>query len=95
MTLPEELRQAARYTALDHHRDLLERAAAKIEANQKDVARYQWLRAWTRGMRTFGVPEFILPRIEVLEGRDIMRGSVSQHLDAAIDAALSTQGEKT
>lgn len=32
MTLPEELRQAAHYTALDHHRDLLERAAAEIEA---------------------------------------------------------------
>jgi len=31
MTLPEELRQASRYTALDHHRDLLERAAADAE----------------------------------------------------------------
>lgn len=52
MTLPEELRQASRYTALDHHRDLLERAAAEIE-------RY----------------------------RDL--------LEAALDATLSTQGEKT
>lgn len=31
MTLPEELRQASRYTALDYHMDLLERAAAEIE----------------------------------------------------------------
>lgn len=31
MTLIEELRQASHYTALDHHRDLLERAAADLE----------------------------------------------------------------
>ena len=83
MTLPEELRQAAHYTALDHHRDLLERAAAALEADQKDAARYRFLKydrfnwsiehhrnGWST---TYGIKE----------------------LDSVVDAALSTQGEKT
>jgi len=37
MTLIEELRQAAHYTALDHHRDLLERAAADVEAKTYEL----------------------------------------------------------
>lgn len=46
MTLIEELRQASRYTALDHHRDLLERAAAEIE--RKDKALAMMLRQFTK-----------------------------------------------
>ena len=45
MTLPEELRQASRYTAMDHNRDLLERAAAEIERKDEILL---WIAAHAR-----------------------------------------------
>jgi len=93
MTLPEELRQAAHYTALDHHRDLLERAAEKIEAEQKDAARYRWLRdrsIWTL-ISANGITR-LAHRLPI--GFTPIEQDADEY-DAAIDAALSTQGEKT
>jgi hypothetical protein len=61
-------------------------------ALHRDAARYRWLRARVSGHRalgsarpaSFGFPTSIgLPPIG-----DIMKGSVAQHLDAAIDAQI-------
>lgn len=88
MTLPEELRQASRYTALDHHRDLLERAAAEIERleSSDDELRFlnedllYWVdRAVDKGNANSDIEEATARYYEWLKGR----------------AALSTQGEKT
>ena len=62
-----------------------------LKAVVEDAERYRWLRAQVTGHRavssarpaTFAFPgPMALPPIG-----DIMRGSVAQHLDAAIDAA--------
>lgn len=57
----------------------------------RDAERYRWLRNWTR--RAYGIdsnPAFILPHVPIPTGPDqnIMRGSLAQHLDNAIDAAI-------
>lgn len=59
-----------------------------------DAERYRWLRMKTAGLRDnearpyFSFPsKFGLPPVT-----DIMRGSVGQHLDAAIDAARKGEG---
>ena len=90
MTLPEELRQASRYTALDHHRDLLERAAAALEADQKDAARYRWLSMDCRSSGEHWGGRWSI----VIDGPAPDTYNYSG-VSAAIDAALSTQGEKT
>ena len=59
------------------------------DALQADAARYQHIRRLTRG--AYGVnaeQTFLLPHVEPASGANIMRGSVAQHLDAAIDEAM-------
>lgn len=99
MTLPEELRQAAHYTALDHHRDLLERAAAALEANEKDAARWRFaMKHWksaklqwhTKGKNT---PKGVQVSFDFTRHNGNGPG-LEQFFDEA-RAALSTQGEKT
>jgi hypothetical protein len=66
--------------------DLAERDA-EIERLRVDARRYRWLRNRTRGVRdSRGRMEFDMPDPHPLG--NIMQGSVAQHLDAAIDAAL-------
>ena len=60
-----------------------------------DAERYRYLRHWTQGTNiheqrnnvVMKHGRFILPHIEPVG--DIMRGSVAQHLDEAIDAAVA------
>ena len=55
----------------------------------RDAERYRWLRNWTRGV--YGIdsnPAFILPHVPTMLDQNIMSGSVAQHLDNAIDAAI-------
>lgn len=64
------------------------RAADEIAALRKDAERYRWLRAQVRGARDErGRQEFDMPDPHPLG--DIMRGSVAQHFDAAVDAAMA------
>jgi len=58
----------------------------------RDAARYRWLRNWTRG--AYGIdsnPAFILPHVPTMLDQNIMSGSVAQHLDNAIDAAIAAE----
>jgi hypothetical protein len=63
---------------------------AELDAQRKDAERYRKLRALVRGERHLGTGHnqgFAFPsRFELPPLGDIMRGSVVQHLDAAIDA---------
>lgn len=62
------------------------KAKAEYDAMAKDAARYRWLRVRTQGARGVdNYPWFKLPAVPVPNGMDIMRGSVAQHLDSAID----------
>jgi hypothetical protein len=59
------------------------------DALNADALRYRWLQHKTRGV--YGVTsdqEFVLPHVQRVAGQDLMRGSVAQHLDKAIDAAM-------
>ena len=66
------------------------------EKLQRDAARWQKLRSMVRGERHTGTGHnqgFAFPsRFELPPLGDIMRGSVAQHLDAAIDAAMEHHG---
>lgn len=69
---------------------LLRSQAAEIEALRADAERYRWLRAKTTGYEeSRGRQSFDLPDPHPLG--NIMRGSVAQHLDAAIDAAITKE----
>lgn len=85
MTLPEELRQAS-LTALDHHRDLLERAAAAADAAL--LARQLLARDRDELALCHTGPN----GIDVDGERGVTEYNA---VISAIDAALSTQGEKT
>lgn len=67
--------------------------AAVAEAG-KDAERYRWLRSRTQGLRGSYPKDlcFLLP--QVLPVGNIMQGSVAQHLDEAIDAAIAAAKEK-
>lgn len=70
--------------------DRISRLLAELEARGKDAERYDYIRALTRGARDLSGKEmFVLPSIQPAQGSNIMRGSVAQHLDSAIDTALS------
>ena len=59
----------------------------ELEALRKDAERYRWLRANTHGEKDRrGRQEFCMP--DPCPRANIMRGSVAQHLDAAIDADM-------
>jgi hypothetical protein len=68
---------------------------ARLEAAERDAARYRWLRAGTTAGRSLpGSPASFNVR-HVRAPADVMRGSVAQHLDAAIDAATSQENGGT
>ena len=68
----------------------IEALTADRDALRKDAERYRKLRAMVRGERHLGTRHnqgFAFPsRFELMPLADIMRGSVAQHLDAAVDA---------
>ncbi len=67
-------------------KDRAEQAEAERDEFRKDAERYRYLRDRTSGDRyPSGVARFRLPDVKAHEG--IFKGSVAQHLDAAIDAA--------
>lgn len=62
--------------------------ASELRELQEDAARYRWIRSNARGkVDGRGRQEFDLPDPHPLG--NIMRGSVAQHLDAAIDSAIA------
>ena len=63
----------------------------ELERLRADAARYRWLRHRTAGLRdNEGRQYFSFPSMFGLRPvGDLMRGSVGQHLDAAIDAAMA------
>ena len=76
--------------ALTAERDDLRK---EVEASRADAGRYRWIRTHTMGERDdLRVPQFYLPSVETLPGVNIMRGSVAEHLDAAVDAAMNGGG---
>lgn len=59
----------------------------ELDTLRKDAERYRWLRANTHGEQDArGRQEFCMP--DPHPQANIMRGSVAQHLDAAIDAEM-------
>lgn len=70
---------------------------AQPSADKVNAERYRWLRARVRGERHLGTGHnqgFAFPsRFDLSPLGDIMRGSVAQHLDAAIDAARARTGD--
>jgi hypothetical protein len=72
-------------TEVQHERTTLFMSARE---NQADAERYRWLRTHTHGERdAAGRAEFCMPN--PMPRSNIMRGSVAQHLDAAIDADIA------
>lgn len=72
-----------------------EELRAQVAALEVDAGRWRGLRAMVRGERHLGTGHnqgFAFPsRFELPPLSDILRGSVAQHLDAAIDAALAAR----
>lgn len=63
---------------------------AELEKAREDARRYNWIRHRVGGSRdSRGIEEFDLPLVRPCVA-SIMQGSVAQHFDCAIDAALST-----
>lgn len=75
--------------------DEITRLRAQVAALEVDAGRWRTLRSMVRGERHLGTgfnQGFAFPsRFELPPLGDIMRGSVAQHLDAAIDAALAAR----
>ena len=60
----------------------------------RDAERYRWLRNWTRvACGIDSKPAFILPHVPIptVPDQNIMRGSLAQHMDNAIDAAIERE----
>lgn len=69
---------------------LIDNTIETFDEIQQDAVRYQWIRQHTSGKQDQrGRQEFVLPDPYPLT--NIMRGSVAEHLDAAIDAAISKE----
>jgi hypothetical protein len=62
----------------------------------RDAERYRWLRYRTKGLlEAAGAQYFAFPyRFDLPPVGDLMRGSVAQHLDNAIDAALGIDSKE-
>lgn len=64
----------------------------EMETMSKDAERYRWLRARVSGHRALGSARpatFAFPGVMALPPLgDIMRGSVAEHLDCAIDEQM-------
>lgn len=83
----EEVHQELAPLARDLERELA-KARARITELEANAARYLWFRDTTIGVREAnGHYRFGIPTPRALA--NIMRGSVAQHLDAAIDAHLN------
>jgi hypothetical protein len=80
--------------AMKMHGDILDLTAER-DALREDAERYRWLRTRVSGHRAVGSGRpatFAFPGpLDLPPIGDIMRGSVAQHLDAAIDAARKKQ----
>ena len=67
------------------------------ELLRKDAERYQYLRRWVRGETDLYTKQKTI-HFFINPVGDVMKGSVAQHLDEAIDAAVSalpdTKGEQ-
>lgn len=89
MKLAIEFAQASRVRwGCDNAKAAHDALESALRAALKDAERYQWLRAQTQGVRgidSYNYPWFKLPAVPVPNGMDIMRGSIAQHLDSAID----------
>jgi hypothetical protein len=78
----ERLRDALGYT-----QGQTNQAVTENEALRKGAERYEWIRAGTSaGRDSQGFQQFNLPFLVPQD--NLMRGSVAQHLDKAIDAAM-------
>jgi hypothetical protein len=85
----------APWKAMAEAADEITRLRAQVAALEGDAGRYRWLREHVSGHRAVSSARpatFAFPGPMVLTPLgDIMRGSVAQHLDAAIDAALAAR----
>jgi hypothetical protein len=78
-----------RNEVVDPDADTLE-VHPKFLALEADANRYRWLRDNTHGEADArGRQQFVMP--DPHPQANIMRGSVAQHLDAAIDAAIASE----
>jgi hypothetical protein len=66
---------------------------ARLREAEADVRRYQYIQRWTRGERNHNgrKQQFNFDFPPPLG--NVMQGSVAQHLDAAIDAAIAAHGK--
>lgn len=79
--------------------ELVDAAMSALEAQSAELARlrvlagrYEFLRRHTRGAYGIDTKQcFILPHVAPVPCTNIMKGSVGQHLDAAIDAAIASR----
>lgn len=73
--------------------DALGALCARLAALEADARRYQWLRNGTMGDRhPSGRPYFLI--VDPRPVGNIMQGSVAEHLDEAIDAALAKSSDE-
>jgi hypothetical protein len=84
------------FNAVTEAADRIEALERELLAAREDARRYQWLRAKVSGHRALGSARpasFAFPTSMGLPPLgDIMRGSVAQHMDAAIDSAMKGDG---
>lgn len=59
---------------------------ADRDGRDQDAERYRFLRMHTFALRNSGFHQFSFPQV-AQRGVNLFRGSVAQHLDAAVDAA--------
>lgn len=68
-----------------------------IVALERDARRYRWLRSRAYGQRDELAPngqDFVMNPPDVMDGQNIMKGSLAEHLDAAIDQAREKSDER-
>lgn len=64
------------------------------DANKKDAERYRWIRSKTQGLRGTFPKDFCFLFPSILPLGNVMKGSVAQYLDEAIDAAIAAEGKE-
>ncbi len=74
---------------------IIQSQAAEIERMRPDAERYQCIRRVTGAGRDIGGRvSFVLPVIDCVKGANLLRGSVAQHFDEAVDAIRTTTQPK-